>query len=137
MQTLVSAFRYCDLLGKLIVVLLVFVSLYVWALMISKRGQLAISARRDRLFLRKYRQSAHPAQLFVQAGANGFVRNVPVAEIYSAAMKELLAYLHRNGVADADILAWQAGRTGPALPESEMALVGPQVRKLQGLGQAS
>ncbi len=123
MQTLFSAFRYCDLFGKLIVVLLVFVSLYVWALMISKRGQLAISARRDASFLRRYRLLTHPAQLFVQAGANGFVKNVPVAEIYSATMKELLNYLHRNGVTDQAILSWQAGSTGPALPESEMASV--------------
>ena len=123
MHTILSAFRYCDLLGKLIVVLLVFVSLYVWALMISKRGQLGISARRDGTFLRRYRLLTHPAQLFVQAGANGFVRNVPVAEIYSAAMKELLNYLHRNGVTDQAILSWQPGATGPALPESEMASV--------------
>ena len=122
MQTLVSAFRYCDLFGKLIVALLVVVSVYVWALMISKRGQLAISARRDASFLRRYRQSLHPAQLFVQA-TNGFVKNVPVAEIYSATMKELLNYLHRNGVTDQAILSWQAGATGPALPESEMASV--------------
>jgi biopolymer transport protein TolQ len=122
MQTLLSAFRYCDLFGKLIVALLVVVSVYVWALMISKRGQLAISARRDASFLRRYRQSLHPAQLFVQA-TNGFVKNVPVAEIYSATMKELLNYLHRNGVTDQAILSWQAGGTGPALPESEMASV--------------
>ncbi len=122
MQTLLSAFRYCDLFGKLIVALLVVVSVYVWALMISKRGQLAISSRRDASFLRRYRQSLHPAQLFVQA-TNGFVKNVPVAEIYSATMKELLNYLHRNGVTDQAILSWQAGGTGPALPESEMASV--------------
>jgi biopolymer transport protein ExbB/TolQ len=122
MQTLVSAFRYCDLFGKLIVALLVVVSVYVWALMISKHGQLSISGRRDLAFLRRYRQSLHPAQLFVQA-TNGFVKNVPVAEIYSATMKELLNYLHRNGVTDQAILSWQAGGTGPALPESEMASV--------------
>ena len=122
MNTILSAFRYSDLFGKAIVALLVVASVYVWALMISKRGQLAISARRDASFLRRYRQSLHPAQLFVQA-TNGFVKNVPVAEIYSATMKELLNYLHRNGVADPAILSWQAGGTGPALPESEMASV--------------
>ena len=122
MGTLLSAFRHSDLFGKAIVALLVVVSVYVWTLMISKRGQLAISARRDASFLRRYRQSLHPAQLFVQA-TNGFVRNVPVAEIYSATMKELLRYLHRNGVTDQAVLSWQQGGTGPALPESEMASV--------------
>ena len=122
MQTLLSAFRYCDLFGKAIVLLLIVVSVYVWALMLSKRASLAVSARRDAAFLRRYRQSLHPAQLFVQA-TNGFVKNVPVAEIYSATMKELLNYLHRNGVTDQAILSWQAGGTGPALPESEMASV--------------
>ena len=54
MNTILSAFRYSDLFGKAIVALLVVASVYVWALMISKRGQLAISARRDASFLRRY-----------------------------------------------------------------------------------
>ena len=122
METVYRAFVQSDFFGQLIVVLLLAISVYAWTVMLSKRASLAVSARRDAAFLRRYRQSLHPAQLFVQA-TNGFVKNVPVAEIYSATMKELLNYLHRNGVTDQAILSWQAGGTGPALPESEMASV--------------
>ena len=122
MQTLLSAFRCCDPFGKLVVALLVVASVYVWAMMISKRDRLALSRWRDRTFLRRYGRSAHPAQPFVQ-DAGRPVKNAPAVAIYSAATRILLDHLRRRGVTDAAILSWRPGATGPALPESEMASV--------------
>lgn len=122
METVYRAFVQSDFFGQLIVVLLLAISVYAWTVMLSKRAFLSVAVRRDASFLRRFRQSVHPAQLFVRA-TNGFVRNVPSADIYVATMTELLNYLHRNGVSDQAILDWKAGFVGPALPESEMASV--------------
>ena len=122
METVYNAFVQSDFFGQFIVLLLLGVSVYAWTVMLSKRAFLSVAMRRDAAFLRRFRQSVHPAQLYVRA-TNGFVRNVPSADIYAATMKELLNYLHRNGVTDEAILDWKAGFVGPALPESEMASV--------------
>ena len=124
METVYNAFVHSDFFGQFIVLLLLGVSVYAWTVMLSKRAFLSVAMRRDAAFLRRFRQSVHPAQLYVRAtNGHGFVRNVPSADIYAATMKELLNYLHRNGVSDEAILDWKAGFVGPALPESEMASV--------------
>ncbi len=122
MHTILFAFRTSDLFGKLIVAILILLSVYAWTLMSSKRAFLSVAKRRNRAFLTRFRTSVHPAQLKVKA-TNGFVSNVPFADIYVTTMTELLNYLHRHGVSDQAVAEWQAGVTGPALPESELASV--------------
>lgn len=117
-----QAFLHSDVLGQAIVVLLLVLSVFTVARMSWKRGVLGEAKKRDGGFVRRYRQCSHPAQLSVRA-ANGFVGNMPMADIYQDAVKELLHHLRGRGVADGDLLAWPADRTGPALPESEMASV--------------
>ena len=122
MHTILFAFRTSDLFGKLIVAILILLSVYAWTLMSSKRAFLSVAKRHNRGFLARFRTSVHPAQLKVKA-TNGFVSNVPFADIYVTTMTELLNYLHRHGVSDQAVAEWQAGVTGPALPESELASV--------------
>ena len=122
MHTILFAFRTSDLFGKLIVAILILLSVYAWTLMSSKRAFLSVAKRHNRAFLARFRTSVHPAQLKVKA-TNGFVSNVPFADIYVTTMTELLNYLHRHGVSDQAVAEWQAGVTGPALPESELASV--------------
>ncbi len=122
MTVIWQAFLHSDTLGQAIVVLLLVLSVFTVAKMAWKRGVLGEAKKRDGGFVRKYRQCSHPAQLSVRA-ANGFVGNMPMADIYQDAVKELLHHLRGHGVADGDLLAWPAERTGPALPESEMASV--------------
>ncbi|MBR1608902.1 MAG: MotA/TolQ/ExbB proton channel family protein [Kiritimatiellae bacterium] len=122
LETVLKAFSNSDGVGKTIVLALVAMSVFTLSKMLWKCGVLKESKRHDASFKRRDAKTSHPAQLYLRA-TNGFVRNIPVAEIYQAAVKELLHHLHGRGIADGDLLAWPADRTGPALPESEMASV--------------
>ncbi len=122
MTVLIKAFVASDAFGQAIVVFLIVLSFFTISKMLWKRATLAEARHRDAAFVRKNRQTSHPAQLQVRA-TNGFLRNMPMAAIYQAAAKELLHHLHTRGVADGDLLTWPPDRTGPSLPESEMASV--------------
>ncbi len=122
MNAAVQAFFNSDLFNQVVVVLLILMSVLVWAMMRGKRRQLRVASRKDASLLRRYRSTVHPAQFYIQA-QGAFQRDIPAADIYAATMKELLNFLHRYGVADENVLAWQPGMAGPALPESEMATV--------------
>ena len=124
LSIVIRAFSTCDAIGKAIVVGLVGMSVAAWAIMFHKWTALATVKRDDESFLRRYRRNAHPAQFWLQVTARrSFPVEVPCGAIYAAAMGELLGFLHRIGVQDADVSAWPQGRTGPALPESDMASV--------------
>ena len=122
MHAALQAFLNSDLFNQVVVVLLVVMSVLAWAMMRGKRRQLKAAIRKDASLDRRYRGSAHPACLYVQAQGK-FQPDALAANIYAAAMKELLNFLHRYGVSDDAVLAWQPGMAGPALPESEMATV--------------
>ncbi len=122
MNAIFESFLRSDLFNQAVVVLLVLMSILAWAMMRSKRRQLKAAVRKDASLNRRYRTGAHPAQFCIQAQGK-FQGDAPSACIYAAATKELLNFLHRYGVTDEAILAWQPGMTGPALPESEMASV--------------
>lgn len=122
MHAALQAFLNSDLFNQVVVVLLVVMSVLAWAMMRGKRRQIKAAIRKDASLDRRYRGSAHPACLYVQAQGK-FQPDALAANIYAAAMKELLNFLHRYGVSDDAVLAWQPGMAGPALPESEMATV--------------
>ncbi|MBQ9725917.1 MAG: MotA/TolQ/ExbB proton channel family protein [Kiritimatiellae bacterium] len=122
MNAAVQAFFNSDLFNQAVVVLLVFMSVLAWAMMRGKRRQLRAALRKDASLDRRYRNAAHPAAFYVQAQGH-FQPDALAAAIYAAAMKELLNFLHRYGVTDEAVLAWQPGMAGPSLPESEMATV--------------
>lgn len=123
-KTIVDAFATCDFIGKTIVIVLLAMSVAAWSVMILKTMVLAQVKVDDESFLSRYRRNCHPAQFWLQVTARRpFPVEVPCGAIYEAAMKELMGFLHRAGVQDAEIAAWQPGRVGPSLPESEMASV--------------
>ncbi|MBQ7666537.1 MAG: MotA/TolQ/ExbB proton channel family protein, partial [Kiritimatiellae bacterium] len=124
LKIIVDAFATCDFIGKTIVVLLLGASVWAWSIMFHKWAVLGRVKGDDESFLGRYRRNSHPAQLWLQVTARRpFPVEVPCGAIYAAAMNELLGFLHRAGLSDADIAAWQPGRVGPPLPESEMASV--------------
>lgn len=122
MHAAVQAFFNSDLFNQIVVVLLVVMSVLAWAMMLGKRRQLKTAARKDESLVRCYRKGSHPAAFHLQAQGR-FKPDAPSAIVYASAMKELLNFLHRYGVTDEEVLAWQPGMAGPALPESEMATV--------------
>ena len=124
LSIIIRAFATCDIIGKTIVLGLVAMSVAAWAIMFHKWTALAVVKRDDEAFLRRYGRNTHPAQLWLQVTARrAFPEEVPCGAIYAAAIKELLGFLHAAGVQDHELSTWQKGRTGPALPESDMASV--------------
>lgn len=124
LSIIIRAFSTCDVIGKTIVLGLVAMSVAAWAIMFHKWTALAVVKRDDEAFLRRYGRNTHPAQLWLQVTARrAFPEEVPCGAIYAAAIKELLGFLHAAGVQDHELSSWQKGRTGPALPESDMASV--------------
>ena len=108
LKILVDAFATCDAVGKTIVVALLGMSVAAWTIMFLKFALLAQVKRDDGSFLRRYRRNAHPAQFWLQVTARRkFPVEVPCGAIYSAAMTELLGFLHQAGVADDAIAGWQ------------------------------
>ena len=126
LSIIIRAFSTCDVIGKTIVLGLVAMSVAAWAIMFHKWTALAVVKRDDEAFLRRYGRNTHPAQLWLQVtvtARRAFPEEVPCGAIYAAAIKELLGFLHAAGVQDHELSSWQKGRTGPALPESDMASV--------------
>ena len=67
MHAALQAFFNSDLFNQVVVVLLVVMSVLAWAMMRGKRRQLKAAIRKDASLDRRYRGSAHPACLYVQA----------------------------------------------------------------------
>ncbi len=82
------AFRTSDAIGKGIVALLFFGSIFTWTIMIEK-GIALYRARKASLdFLRRFREKAYPLHLLTEAERNPS----PVARIYESGAGELLAF---------------------------------------------
>lgn len=124
-----QAFRQSDLFGKSIVILLLAMSMYIWAVMISKWTDLAGITHFDRLFLKFYRGTAHPA--VAHLGERKLALGSPLVLIYTDATKELMSALRRVGVSEEDLRAWRPGETGFRLSDVEiMAIRGMAERRL-------
>lgn len=119
-----NAFLTCDLFGKFIVLVLIVMSVAALALYLGKHSSLSHITRKDDAFLRKYRNYAHPTMLYFNSDAGRRIPSgIPMATIYLATMKELIPALARAGVVEGQMMTWQPGYTGPALPESALATV--------------
>jgi biopolymer transport protein TolQ len=114
-----DAYRTSSVFNKLVVVLLVLLSIYTLANMVGKRGALNIIDRRNLRFLRQLRGKPHPAQHYIDVKGK-FMPGTPMADIYSAAIKEMLSLLRKRGVLETDVAGWSAGLAPVALSEYEI-----------------
>lgn len=114
-----DAYRNSSGFSKLVVVVLVLLSIYTLANMVGKHGALKIIDRKNQKLLRQLRTKPHPAQLYLEVQGR-FAPGIPMADIYAAAIKEMLALLRKRGVLEADVAGWSAGLAPVALTESEI-----------------
>ena len=114
-----DAYRTSSVFNQLVVIVLVLLSVYTLANMVGKRGALSIINRRNQKLLRQLRTKPHPAQLYLEVQGR-FAPGIPMADIYAAAIKEMLSLLRKRGVLETDVAGWSAGLAPVALTESEI-----------------
>lgn len=118
----IEAFQTSSFINKVIVFVLCLLSLYTWTTLMGKTADLKIVNRRNATFRKNLKSRFHPAQLYVEA-SGAFAPGIPMAAIYSAAMKELVGILRIKGIPEDQINAWQPGMPGVSLTETEMASI--------------
>ena len=114
-----DAYRTSSGFNKFVVVVLFILSVYTLANMFGKGGALKISDRKNQKLLRQLRTKPHPAQLYLEVQGR-FAPGIPMADVYAAAIKEMLSLLRKRGVLEADVAGWSAGLAPVALTESEI-----------------
>ena len=113
-----DAFRQSDTLGKLIVLVLAGVSLYVLGVVVNKFLSLRGFKSYNAIFLAAYRKHPHPT--FLALDPRGLISASPVSAVYIVGVNELLRRLHAHGVSDESLRAWEVGQTLPVLDETEI-----------------
>jgi len=114
-----DAYRTSSGFNKFVVVVLFILSVYTLANMFGKGGALKIIDRKNQKLLRQLRTKPHPAQLYLEVQGR-FAPGIPMADVYAAAIKEMLSLLRKRGVLEADVAGWSAGLAPVALTESEI-----------------
>lgn len=115
-----QAYNTSSWANKGVVMLLLALSVYTWATIISKSGELKIMARKNLKMSRQLHGRAHPAQLYIEA-AGKFAPGIPIATVYTEVMKSFMSILRKKGVEEPELVNWQPGAAGIKLTETEMA----------------
>ena len=84
------AFRQSELNGKVIVLILVFISVGAWTVMLTKFAQLHAARKASNRFLKVFREQARVTNLFVK---KQHLPETPLDAIYSAGCKALIDQL--------------------------------------------
>lgn len=103
------AFRQSELNGKVIVILLVFISVGVWTVMLTKFTQLRAARLASNHFLKIFRNEKYSTGLFVKRQR---IPNTPLDAMYLAGCQSLSSELKADGIENPEMLF--AGRTDPA-----------------------
>lgn len=82
------AFSQSDAVGKSIVILLFFGSIYIWTVMIEKWSSLTKAKKRSEDFKTIFRDSSYPLSVFSEAGRI----ECPLTEVYLKGSNQLLNY---------------------------------------------
>jgi biopolymer transport protein TolQ len=90
-----TAFNQSGMFGKIIVMVLVLGSVFVWSIMLSKYIHLRSVERRSEAFLMEYRRAIHPMALF-NSVKNSARDEFPLREIYYRACSVLGASLESS-----------------------------------------
>ncbi len=117
-----DAFAQSGTFNRIIVVVLIASSVYVWTTMTGKYADLRFMKQRNLDFARRLRKTGHPALYYVEAQGKCPL-GTPNAAIYVKAIHELLAIMRRKGYAEAALLDYQPGGAGIHMSETEMAAV--------------
>ena len=76
------AFNISDQVGKIIVVVLIFASVFAWSIMAAKYLELRKVGRADANFMRDFDQQHNPLEMFVRGPVH---HDSPMAKVYAAA----------------------------------------------------
>ena len=95
------AFRQSELNGKVIVLILVFISVGAWTVMLTKFAQLHAARQASNRFLKVFREQARATNLFVK---KQHMPETPLDAIYTAGCKALIDQLILIGVDRDEIL---------------------------------
>ena len=97
------AFEHSNLVsGKIFVGVLVLVSIYAWAVMVSKAQQLKRARYNDEYFLQRFRKEQNPLSLFLQRTP---FEVCPLTEIYQRTCLAMGLELDARGGGEPDLLA--------------------------------
>ena len=110
-----------NLPGKVIVVVLLVGSVFVWSLMLAKLRQLTDARRASDRFLGEYRKAGSPLALFLRR--TGRTVESPLQNVYHAVCEDLYAYLEMKGKTADDLFAAPRGAPEPILDRNQTAAV--------------
>ena len=82
------AFKQCDTLGKIIVIVLCFMSIYAWSVMVDKFRYLSRTLKTSREFKAIFRDAKYPLLIY----AEGKKESGPLGDIYRKASRELIDF---------------------------------------------
>lgn len=114
-----ETFRASDFFGKIIVMGLLGVSVWVWAVMILKGRELRAAYRADIRFRKAFMGQGHPFALYMEGRVGVVFRGSPLARIYEAccdaARREFAVAAARRGDVGAEIVLSREHLTGPQI----------------------
>lgn len=121
------AFENSNLPGKVIILMLVFGSVFCWSIMWTKFSFIRLAKKESARFLSRFRKSAEPLEIFsreLKFGAS------PVAAVYRAGAEELCFHLLGSSEVDEtfDLRLAESSRIGPI----EMASVRSAMERAVG-----
>ena len=116
-----QAYHQTDIVGKVVTLILLAVSLYLFGVVLNKWLALRGYKSYNIVFLRAYEGHPHPAYLFLDP--RGLISGSPIGSVYIEGMNELLRHLHAHGIADSDLRAWKADDVRQVLSPSEIEAV--------------
>lgn len=99
------AFRQSAMNGKVIVLLLVFISVGAWTVMLTKFAELRLARLSSNRFLKAFREQARPTNMFVKQQR---MPETPLNAIYEAGCRALIGELILIGVDRDEILLGNA-----------------------------
>jgi biopolymer transport protein TolQ len=103
------AFRQSAMNGKVITILLVFISVGAWTVMLTKFSQLRTARLASNRFLKTFRGEKHSTSLFVK---RLLAPDTPLSEMYEAGCQSLRSELKADGVEKPEeLFAGQADKT--------------------------
>lgn len=82
------AFHQCDTLGKFIVIILCFMSIYAWSVMVDKFRYLSRTLKTSREFKAIFRDARYPLLIYTE----GKKETGPLGELYRKAARELIDF---------------------------------------------
>lgn len=94
---MIYAWNVSNTAGKIIIILLVVASVFSWSVMVTKFLFIRQARRQNARFLRRFRDSRHPLEIYEQGTRFGAS---PLAAVYTSGARELSFHLLGSSVVD-------------------------------------